>query len=186
MNFGRREFSFLAAGLATAAVLPIPDRVDRAHGRYLQAVLAQLRTQDDTVGGGAVLPQALRHLAHAHRMLDESDYSAAIGRELLIVTADLGIESAWFAHDADEQTLARQLYGRPRCWPIALVTARSACSCTPTWRSSTRTWLATPAAEAWPGKPCSSLTAPWASPVTSPPRRCTPSSQSLLVNGHAA
>ncbi len=80
--------------------------------RYLQAVLARLRTQDDTVGGGAVLPQALRHFAHARRMLDESDYSAAIGRELLVVTADLGIESAWFAHDADEQTLARQLYGQ--------------------------------------------------------------------------
>ncbi len=58
-----------------------------------------------------MLPQALRHLAHARRMLDESDYSAAVGRELLVVTADLGIETGWFAHDADEQTLARQLYG---------------------------------------------------------------------------
>ncbi len=111
MGMGRREFSFLAAGLAAAAVLPMPDRVDRSHVRYLQAVVARLRTQDDTGGGGAVLPQALRHLAHARRMLDESDYSAAVGRELLVVTADLGIESAWFAHDADEQTLARQLYG---------------------------------------------------------------------------
>jgi hypothetical protein len=111
MGLGRREFSFLAAGLAAAAMLPVPDRVDRAHVRYLRAVLGRLRTQDDTVGGGAVLPQALRHFAHARRMLDESDYSAAVGRELLVVTADLGIESAWFAHDADEQTLARQLYG---------------------------------------------------------------------------
>jgi hypothetical protein len=111
MGVGRREFSFLTAGLAAAALLPIPDRVGRAHVRYLQAVLARLRTQDDTVGGGAVLSQALRHLAHARRMLDESDYSATIGRELLVVTADLGIESAWFAHDADQQTLARQLYG---------------------------------------------------------------------------
>jgi hypothetical protein len=112
MGLGRREFSILAAGLAAAAVLPMPDRVDGAHVRYLQAVLARLRTQDDTVGGGAVLPQALRHFAHARRMLDESDYSAAVGRELLVVTADLGIESAWYAHDADEQTLARQLYGQ--------------------------------------------------------------------------
>jgi hypothetical protein len=111
MGLGRRDFSFLAAGLAAAALLPVPDRVDRAHVRYLQAVLAQLRTQDDTIGGGAVLPQALRYLAHAHRMLDESDYSAAIGRELLAVTADLGIESAWFAHDADKQPLALHLYG---------------------------------------------------------------------------
>jgi hypothetical protein len=79
--------------------------------------LARMRTQDDTVGGGAVLPQTLRHVAHAHRMLDESDYSATVSRELLDVTADLGIETGWFAHNANEQTLARQLYGMLRCWP---------------------------------------------------------------------
>lgn len=111
MGLGRREFSFLTAGFAAAAALPVPDRVDRAHLRYLRTVLTRLRAQDDTVGGGAVLPAALRHLGYARRMLDESDYSPAIGRELLVVTADLGIEAAWFAHDADEQTLARQLYG---------------------------------------------------------------------------
>lgn len=111
VDMDRREFSTLAGGLAASAVLPVPARADRAHVRYLQSTLARLRTQDDTVGGGAVLPQALRHFAHACRMLDESDYSAAIGRELLLVTADLGIESAWFAHDADNQPLARLLYG---------------------------------------------------------------------------
>lgn len=110
-NMDRRDFSMLAAGLTAAAVLPVPARADRAHVRYLQSTLARLRAQDDTVGGGAVLPQALRHFAHARRMLDESDYAPAIGRELLGVTADLGIESAWFAHDADNQPLARQLYG---------------------------------------------------------------------------
>src|SRR5262245_61741606 len=60
--------------------------------------------------GGAVLPEALRYFERARRMLDESDYTEAVGRELLIVTADLGIESAWFAHDADNQPLARRLY----------------------------------------------------------------------------
>ncbi|MGH3798035.1 MAG: hypothetical protein ACRDSP_24525 [Pseudonocardiaceae bacterium] len=88
----------------------MPARVDRAHVRYLQAALTRLRIQDDTVGGGAVLPQALRYFAHARRMLDESDYSATIGRELLLVTADLGIECAWFAHDTDNPPLAHQLY----------------------------------------------------------------------------
>ena len=44
-------------------------------------------------------------------MLDESDHTATIGRELLVVTADLGIQSAWFAYDANDQPLARQLYG---------------------------------------------------------------------------
>ncbi|MGQ0775146.1 MAG: helix-turn-helix domain-containing protein [Pseudonocardiales bacterium] len=107
----RRLFTTLAGGLVAVAVLPAPARVDRAHVRYLQASLARLRTQDGMVGGGALLPQALRHYAQAHRMLDESDYTATIGRELLVITADLGNQSAWFAFDANNQPLARQLYG---------------------------------------------------------------------------
>ncbi|MGH3975817.1 MAG: helix-turn-helix domain-containing protein [Pseudonocardiaceae bacterium] len=106
----RREFTTLAGGLVVSAMLPVPERVDRAHVRYLQATLNRLRDQDDVVGGGAVLPQALRHFTHARRMLDQSDHTAAIGRELLVVTADLGIKSAWSAYDADNQPLARRLY----------------------------------------------------------------------------
>ncbi|MGH3905751.1 MAG: hypothetical protein ACRDTE_16440 [Pseudonocardiaceae bacterium] len=112
VGLDRREFGALAGGLTVgAALLPVPQRVDLAHVRYLQATLIRLRTEDDTVGGGTVLPQALRLFTRARRMLDESDYTATIGRELLLVTADLGIESAWFAHDTDNQPLARQLYG---------------------------------------------------------------------------
>lgn len=66
----------------------------------------------DRAGDAGHLVRALRHLAYARRILGESGYSAPVGQELLVVTADLGIESAWFAHDADEQTLARQLYGQ--------------------------------------------------------------------------
>ncbi len=106
----RRVFTALTGGLVFSAMLPVPDRVDRAHVRYLQAALNRLRDQDDVAGGGAVLPQALRHFAHARRMLDRSDHTAAIGRELLVVTADLGIKSAWSAYDANDQRLARRLY----------------------------------------------------------------------------
>ena len=110
VNMGRRDFGALAGGLVAAAILPVPQRVDRAHVRYLQAALTRLRTQSDTVGGGAVLPQALQHFTRARRMLDESDYTDAVGRELLVVTADLGIKSAWSAFDADNQELARRLH----------------------------------------------------------------------------
>jgi hypothetical protein len=110
VDLGRREFTTLAGGLVASAVLPAPARVDGAHVRYLQSTLTRLRTQDHTVGGGALLPQALRHFAHARRILDESDHTAAIGRELLVVTADLGSQSAWLAYDANDQPLARQLY----------------------------------------------------------------------------
>lgn len=108
-DMDRREFSVLAAGLAAAATLPMPARVDRAHVRYLRATLDQLRTQDNVAGGGAVLPRALRLFEHARQMLDESDYSPAVGRELLVVTADLGIKTAWSAFDANDQPLARRL-----------------------------------------------------------------------------
>ncbi len=97
-------------GTGERGALPVPERVDRAHVRSLQSALAQLRTEMGTVGGGAVLPQALRHFDYARRMLDESDYTAAVGRELLVVTADLGIKSAWAAFDADDQPLTRRLH----------------------------------------------------------------------------
>lgn len=110
MDITRRGFTTMGAGLAMAAVLPVPQRVDLAHVRYLQSAVIRLRDQDDTVGGGGVLPQCLRLYAQARRMLDESDYTAAVGRELLVVTADLGIDSAWSAYDADNQPFARRLY----------------------------------------------------------------------------
>lgn len=110
VDMDRREFTILAAGLAASAVLPAPTRADRAHVRYLQATLTRLRTQDRTIGGGALLRQALRHFAYARRILDESDHTAAIGQALLVVTADLGTQTAWFAYDADNQPLARRVY----------------------------------------------------------------------------
>jgi hypothetical protein len=44
-------------------------------------------------------------------MLDEGDYTDAIGRELLTVTAELAITTGWFAYDCGQQPVARQLYG---------------------------------------------------------------------------
>ncbi|MGH3567273.1 MAG: hypothetical protein ACRDRH_14825 [Pseudonocardia sp.] len=110
MELNRRGFAAMSAGLASAAVVSVPARVDWAHVRYLQAALVRLRDQDDVVGGGGVLPQCLRLFAQARRMLDESDHSAAVGQQLLVVTADLGIKSAWSAYDVDNQGLARRLY----------------------------------------------------------------------------
>jgi hypothetical protein len=111
VGMDRRKFTTLAGGLVVLAALPVPARADQAHVRYLQSTLTQLRAQDHTVGGGALLPQALQHFAHARRILDESDHTATIGRELLVVTADLGNQCGWFAYDANNQPLARHLYG---------------------------------------------------------------------------
>ncbi|MGH3905795.1 MAG: hypothetical protein ACRDTE_16660 [Pseudonocardiaceae bacterium] len=125
--------------------------MDRAHVRFLQAGLAQLRAQDQTLGGGAVLPEALRQFTQARAMLDESDYTEAVGRELLIVAAELGLQSAWFAYVANDQQLARRLNQDERCWRRAQVTVSSAPTCTPTCSSRARTWLAPRAAQVCPG-----------------------------------
>ncbi|WP_067821377.1 helix-turn-helix domain-containing protein [Actinomadura kijaniata] len=106
----RREFGVLAGGLAAGAVLPAPERVDRGQVRYLQASLERLRDGDRIAGGTALLHDARRLLTRAQLMLDESDYTDAVGRDLLVVTADLGIVTAWLAYDAGDQELARRLY----------------------------------------------------------------------------
>ncbi|WP_055483715.1 helix-turn-helix domain-containing protein [Sphaerimonospora mesophila] len=111
VDLDRREFGAVATGLAVSALLPPPVRVDRAHVRYLHAVLERLRSQDRTVGGACLLSQARKTFARARAMLDESDYTAQVGRELLVVAADLGLVSAWLAYDAGNQPLARALYG---------------------------------------------------------------------------
>lgn len=111
VDLDRREFHVMASGLAVGALIPPPEHVDRAHVRYLQAVLEQLRGQDSSVGGASLLQQALRCFTRARTMLDESDYTAEVGRQLLVVVADLGIVTAWLAYDAGNQPLARALYG---------------------------------------------------------------------------
>jgi len=106
---GRREFTVMVSGLALAAALP-PERVDRAHVRYLRSSLVRLRQQDATIGGGTLRTQAMRLFVRARAMLDESNYTEQVGRELLTVTADLGLVAAWLAYDSGDQVSARALY----------------------------------------------------------------------------
>ncbi|GAA4638280.1 hypothetical protein GCM10023196_095350 [Actinoallomurus vinaceus] len=112
-DLDRRSFNTMTAGLAAGALAPmirIPDRADAAHLRYLRAGLARLRNRDHDVGGGAIVRQAARQFSRARRMLDESDYTETIGRQLLAVAAELAIFTGWLAYDAGQQQLARRLY----------------------------------------------------------------------------
>ncbi|MGH4020191.1 MAG: hypothetical protein ACRDT0_13340 [Pseudonocardiaceae bacterium] len=141
--------------------------------RYLQAGLAQLRVQDHTVGGGALLPEALRQFTQARAMLDESDYTEAVGRELLIVAADLGLQSAWFAYDANNQPLARRLYqdaalladNAGNSQQRVHLYANMAQQCTHLAQYTGRQGL--------PGRHCGSPTAPRTRPAMSRLRPCT-------------
>lgn len=130
-DMDRREFSMLAAGLTAAALLPLPTQVDRGHVRYLQSTLVRLRTQDNVAGGGAVLPQALRHFAYARRLLDESDYSPTIGRELLADSAGDGAQRAptWCSRAPPRRaTPARRATPGKRCGSLSAPPTRPATS----------------------------------------------------------
>src|SRR6266851_3310186 len=109
----RRTFGGVAAGMLASAALPgaqVPDRVDAAQIRYLRASLERMYIRDRTVGGGAVLREALGHFRRARQMLDESDYTETIGRQLLAAAAELCRFTGWGAYDRGDQQLARRLY----------------------------------------------------------------------------
>lgn len=57
----------------------VPTRVDAGQVRSLQAAVEQLRTQDQTRGGGAIPRAALQQFDRARRMVDNSDYTETVG-----------------------------------------------------------------------------------------------------------
>lgn len=113
VDVDRRGFGSIVAGTAAAAMLPemtVPARVTSSHVLYLKTCVDSLRSRDQVVGGGALLTQALRQWHRASRMLDESDYPEAVGRDLLGVTGNLAVCVGWLAFDAAKIPLARHMY----------------------------------------------------------------------------
>lgn len=113
VDVDRRRFSGLMAGTAAAALLgeiTVPERVTSSHVVYMKTCAERLSSRDQTVGGAALLRQALRQWHRARRMLDESDYPEAVGRDLLGVTGNLAICAGWLAFDAADVPLSRRMY----------------------------------------------------------------------------
>jgi hypothetical protein len=112
-DVNRRGFTGMTAGLVASTAMPhlqVPARVDAGHVRSLQAAVEQLSIQDQSRGGGATLRPALYQFARARRMVNESDYTEAVGRQLLTVASALGNEAGWAAFDHGDQPLAQFLY----------------------------------------------------------------------------
>jgi helix-turn-helix protein len=109
----RRGFGGLAAGVAVAAMLPeglsVPARVTASHVKYLRAGIDSLHRRDDTVGGGALLGSALRQWRLVRRMLKESSYTEAVGRDLLVAAGEMAMCAGWLASDSGDVRLARHL-----------------------------------------------------------------------------
>jgi Helix-turn-helix domain len=113
----RRSFGGVAAGFAVAAVLPepaLPSRVTASHVKYLQACLNSLYHRDEKVGGTALLRPTLRQLHRARRMLKESRYTDAVGRDLLVAVGEIAVCAGWLAFDASDVPLARKLLSEAR------------------------------------------------------------------------
>jgi hypothetical protein len=115
VDVDRRSFGSLAAGFAVAAVLPeptVPAQVTTSHVSYLQACVESLYTRDRAIGGGSLLRPAMRVWYRARKMLEESGYTEATGRDLCQVTGCLAACGGWLAFDAGNVPLARRMYGQ--------------------------------------------------------------------------
>jgi transcriptional regulator with XRE-family HTH domain len=108
----RREFGIAALGMLAGGIIPapagVPASVAAYHVRSLKEAAAGLWTRDRQVGS-VVLGEAVACYATARAMLDASRYSAATGRDLLAVTAELAACAGFIAFDAAEQATARRL-----------------------------------------------------------------------------
>ncbi len=113
MDMDRRGFGGVAAGAATAIVLPevpVPSQVTASHVRYLQACVDSLHIRDGEVGGATLLGPALRQWQRVQRMLRESRYTEDIGRQLFAVAGGTAVCAGWLAFDGGDVALARRLY----------------------------------------------------------------------------
>lgn len=109
----RREFGIAAMGLLAEALAAhaSPATASATQVRDLRSIADNMWTRDWTVGGTALLDEATAHYASVRSMLDHSNYSSAVGRELQELAADLAASAGFIAFDAGEQRLARSLLG---------------------------------------------------------------------------
>lgn len=90
----------------------VPQRVESAHVRYLQAGVDRLYQRDQHIGGAALARDGLRQYHRTRRMLEECDFSESVGRSLLATSGQLATATGWLAYDAGDQRLARDLYAQ--------------------------------------------------------------------------
>lgn len=76
----------------------------------LSAMIAELRTLDDTAGGGTVLSLAQHNFSWVSGLLDQASYDERTGRALHVALAELGQLTGWAAYDAGCQGLAQRYY----------------------------------------------------------------------------
>lgn len=124
VTLDRRQFGGLLAGLAAGTVglnvTNVPDVVDAAQMRYLQATVDKLYAADQRIGGGTLARDARHVYDRSRRMLDEASYSESTGRTLMRTVGDLAVCAGWLCYDSADHRSARLL------WSDALFLAEQA------------------------------------------------------------
>jgi len=119
MDMSRREFARAMLSAAALGALPaggagaetvVPARVDSAHVRSLRAAADRLYEDDQLVGGGALLEDAVQHLNKGRHMLNSSDFTERIGTQLMSAVGELAVCTGWLAFDSGNADVARALY----------------------------------------------------------------------------
>lgn len=115
----RRAFNVAAMGLLAGMLVPAvppPPVVSAADVRGLRRAAGELWARDWTVGGSALLRDAVRQYAAAHARLDHSSYTSATGRELQAVSAELAACAGFVAFDAARSRWPGACSASPRYW----------------------------------------------------------------------
>jgi transcriptional regulator with XRE-family HTH domain len=108
----RRAFNIAALGLLAGTLAPsgpAPATVTASDTRRLREIADGMWAKDWTVGGNALLRDAIKQYTNARGMLDHSSYTASVGLELQALAAELAACAGFTAFDAGVPALARGL-----------------------------------------------------------------------------
>lgn len=103
----------LAVGAPAAAYYgaePRSTRIDAAYVRELRATMDNLYREDQNVGGANLSAAALQKYYDVRRVLDESEYSIRVGRDLMSIAGEMAVCAGWLSFDAGDQRGSRSLY----------------------------------------------------------------------------
>lgn len=91
---------------AGAATVPTVGRIGVGEAQALEAAVLHLRSRDDLLGGGAVVPSAAGEIQWARSLLGASA-SEQVGQRIQLAAADLHSAAGWAAFDTGDHDQAR-------------------------------------------------------------------------------
>ncbi|MBF6075300.1 helix-turn-helix domain-containing protein [Nocardia beijingensis] len=85
-------------------------RVGESLATEMERRVVELRHLDDSIGGGELLPLALREFESVRKVVTECSYTERVGKRLLGVAGELAQLAGWVASDAGRYEDAQHLY----------------------------------------------------------------------------